>query len=83
MCAILSCMMSDDIFNIFSGGKSSGKVAGNFGFEVIQIDVNADINCDSLDWGGLLYMILGLLMSFGLHRLAPNTAEQKQQDLES
>ena len=39
------------LLELFSGTKSVGKVAQQFGFDVVSLDLkNADINCNILEW---------------------------------
>jgi hypothetical protein len=66
------------LLELFSGTGSVGKVAKDFGFEVVSLDrdMNADIKTDIMDWDK--YIHLNILISFGHHPHALNTAELKQ-----
>ena len=60
------------ILELFSGTGSIGKVAINYGFEVISLDkdMDATIKCDILDWDYKIYPLI--LMLYGLVPLAQN-----------
>ena len=59
------------LLELFSGTGSVGKVAKDYGFDVVSLDLkNANINCNILEWN---------YKQFNKNDLAPNTAKQKPQ----
>ena len=68
------------ILELFAGTGSVGDVCRRLGHEVISLDrdLHADIEIDIMDWD---YRInRNTLISFGLLRLARNTAKRKRKE---
>ena len=69
---------------LFSGTGSVGRVAREFGFSVISLDLkNAHINEDILKWEYKTYEKHFDIISFGFRLLALNIAEQKPRELDT
>ena len=71
------------LLELFSGTGSVGRVAREFGFSVVSLDLkNANINEDILEWDCKTYVHVEILTLFGRRLLVLNIAEQKPLVLE-